>query len=148
MGESYAAYSKRYTMPKSFILIFAVLLSSVFGGERSSDAGERSCRFTDAVVRCSEQDTTDEKSGLNDFAILPARTVSCSGDGNDFAPSFRSVNSLRRLQPSFKSAFCVIKDGKLIDRNNFYTFRTVLLRFQSGIRSNSRYIHSICQLLI
>ena len=104
------------------------------------------CRIincTSAVVHCSNPDTTDKRVDFNDLAILPVRPVSYSGDGNSFAPSFRSTNSGRLVQPSTKSAFRLIKAGKVFDRNNFHAFRAVILQFQSGIRSNSRYIHLI-----
>ena len=133
---------------KSVVLIFTVLLSFIFGGNSSSNACDRIINCTSAVLHCSNPDTTDKRADFNDLAILPLRTVSYSGDGNSFAPSFRSSNSGRRVQPSTKSAFRLIKAGKVFDRNNFHAFRAVILQFQSGIRSNSRYIHSICQLLI
>ena len=133
---------------KSFVLILTALLSSIFGGDRASNACDRNIHYTDAVVQCSDKDSSDKKADFNDVAILPVRTATLSGDGNSFAPSVRSTNSGRRVQPSTKSAFCVIKTGKVFDRNNFHAFQTVILQFQSGIRSNSRYIHSICQLLI
>lgn len=133
---------------KSFVLIFTVLLSFLFGEDRTSNVCDRTAHYTDAVVQCSDKGAADNKADFNDVAILPVRTATVSGDGNSFAPSFRPTNSGRRVQPSTKSAFRVIKTGKVFDRNNLYAFQTVFLQFQSGIRSNSRYIHSICQLLI
>lgn len=133
---------------RSFVLIFTTLLSFIFGGGRASDVCDRNVHHSDAVVQCSDKESADTKADFNNLAILPVRMASYSGDGNSFAPSFRTTNSGRRVQPSTKSAFRLIKAGKVFDRNNFNTFQTALLQFQSGIRSNSRYIHSICQLLI
>ena len=133
---------------KSIVLIFTALLSLIFGGDRAGNASDRDIQHVDAAIQCSDQDATDKKADFDDVAILPVRTATFSGDGNSFAPLFRQTNSGRRVQPSTKSAFRVIKAGKVFDRNNFHTFRTVILQFQSGIRSNSRYIYSICQLLI
>lgn len=133
---------------KSFVLIFTTLLSFIFGGNRASNECDINIHRSDSVVQCSDKDATDKKADVNDVAILPVRTSSYCGDGNDFSPSFRSNNSGRRIQPSTKSAFRVIKAGKIYDRNYFHTFQTILLQFQSGIRSNSRYIYSICQMLI
>ncbi|MCQ2156046.1 MAG: hypothetical protein MJY57_02440 [Bacteroidales bacterium] len=124
---------------KSVVLIFTVLLSFIFSEGRIDNA---------CVVQCSYKEAADTKADFNDVALLPAGTMTISGNGNSFAPSFRSSNSGRRVQPSTKSSFRLIKAGKIFDRNNFHTFLTVILQFQSGIRSNSRYIHSICQLLI
>ena len=133
---------------KSIALILTVLLSFIFGEGRTVNGCGRNLCYSDTIVQGSDKDATDKEADFNDVAILPVRTATLSGDGNSFAPSVRSTNSGRRVQPSTKSAFRVIKTGKVFDRNNFYAFRTVILQFQSGIRSNSRYIHSICQLLI
>lgn len=133
---------------KSFVLILTALLSSIFGGDRASNACDRNIHYTDAVVQCSDKDASDKKADFNDVAILPIRTATFSGDGNSFSPSVRSTNSGRRIQPSNKSSFRIIKAGKVFDKNHFYTFQTVLFQFQSGMHSNSRYIYSICQLLI
>ena len=132
---------------KGILLILSVFLSCLFsGGGKECNAIEgRECG---AVVYCAENNNTEEKADFNDLAILPARTASYAGDGNSLAPSLRSTNTGRRVQPSSKSAFRVIKAGKVFDRNNLHAFRAVILQFQSGIRSNSRYIHSICHLLI
>ena len=133
---------------KSFVLIFTALLSFFFGGNRANNVCDRSLQHTDAVVQCSDNDASGKKADFNDVAILPIRTVSYSGNGDSFAPSFRSTNSGRRVQPSYKSSFRVIKTGRVFDRNNFYTFQTDLKQFSSGIHSTNRYIHSLCQLLI
>lgn len=133
---------------RSIVIILSVLLSFIFGEGRLNIASERSSYNTGAVLQCTDDDAADSKADFNDVALLPVRTATFSGDGYSFAPSLRSTNSGRRVQPSSKSGFRVIKSGKVFDRNNFYTFQTVILQFQSGIRSNSRYIHSICQLLI
>ena len=133
---------------KSLVLIFTILLSFILGEGRTGDACTRNHQAQDTITGCAERGAQDTKADLSDQAILPARTASFSGDGSSFAPSLRSTSSGRRVQPSSKSAFRIIKAGRVFDRNNFYTFLTVILQFQSGIRSNSRYIYSICQLLI
>ena len=133
---------------KSFVLIFSVLLSFISGGGRADNICEKNLHYSDAVVKCSDKDATDKKTDFNDTAILPVRTATFSGDGSNFAPSLRSSNSGKRVQSSFKSSFRIIKEDKVFDRNNFYTFQTAILQFQSGIRSNGRYIYSICRLLI
>ena len=132
---------------KGVVLIISLFLSCVFcgTGERYDISEERP---HETVAASTDNGTTENKADINDLAILPVRPASYSGDGNSFAPSFRTSNSGRRVQPSTKSAFRLIKAGKVFDRNNFHAFRAVILQFQSGLRSNSRYIHSICQLLI
>ena len=133
---------------RSIVIIISVLLSFIFGGGRASDACDRNRHCTDAVIECADKDATDKTVDINNVALLPVRTTVFSGDGTSFAPSVRSTHSGRRVQPSSKAGFRVIKTGKVFDRNIYLTFRADILRFQSGIHSNSRYIHSICQLLI
>ena len=131
-----------------FVTIFLALLSFISGGDRTSLASDRNFQYTDAVIQCTDNDDKDQKADFNDVAILPVKTASYSGDGNGFAPSFRSTSSGRRVQPTTKFNSRVIKNGKVIDRHNFYTFQTELKQFSSGIHSTNRYIHSLCQLLI
>lgn len=133
---------------KSIILIFTFLFSFIVGGGKDGDVCNGNIYHTDAVVQCTDNDATDKNADLNNAALLPVRTVNFSGNGSNYAPSVHSTRSGRRVHPSTKSAYHVIKDGKVLDINNFYTTRTFIIHFRSGIRSNSRYIHSICQLLI
>lgn len=133
---------------RGLVIIISVLLSFIFGEGKVGNASDRNRQYTDAVVESTDKGAADRKADFNDVAILPVRTATFSGDSSSFAPSFRSTNSGRRAQSSFKSSFRLVKEGKVFDRNNFYSFQTVILQFQSGIHSNSRYIYSICQLLI
>ena len=132
---------------KGILLILSVFLSCLFSGNGLECGGIKN-RSHETIVECTSHNTTEQKTDFNNPALLPVRTASYSGDGNSFAPSVRSTNSGRRVQPSTKSAFRVIKAGKVFDRNNLYAFRADILQFQTGIHSNSRYIYSICQLLI
>lgn len=128
---------------KSFLIILGLILSCTFSDRSSVDEKGRE-PAQDCVIGSENQDT-----GLQDFdwksqVILPSRTAGYSGENN----SVRSTNSGRRIQPSNKDPFRIIKDGKTIDKNNFDTFRAELKQYPSGIHSTKRYIHSICQLLI
>ena len=132
---------------KQVILIFALFLSSLFCDRavQCEDTGD----FSSGVIVESEDRNPDKgNADCKSFGILPSRTAGYTGESNSVAPSVRLTNSGRRLQPSGKAPFRVIKDGKVIDRHNFHTFQTSLKEFPSGIHSTYRYIHSICQLLI
>ena len=130
------------------VIVITTLLSFVFGGGGAGNACDRDPHYTDQVVQCSDQDAPDNKTDYCNAAIIPVRTASYSGDGNNFVPSYRPTSSGRRIQPTTKFAFLIIKAGKVFDRNNSYTFQTDLKQFSSGIHSSFRYIYSICQLLI
>ena len=132
---------------KSFLIILGLILSCTFS-DRSSYDGKGRGPAQDCVIGSENQD-----AGLRDFdwksqGILPSHTAGYSGENNSVTSSVRSTNSGRRIQPSDKDPFRIIKDGKTIDKNNFDTFRAELKQFPSGIHSTKRYIHSICQLLI
>ena len=132
---------------KSFLIILGLILSCTFSDRSSFDEKGRG-PAQDCVIGSENQD-----AGLRDFdwksqGILPSRTAGFSGENNSVTSSVRSTNSGRRIQPSDKDPFRIIKDGKTIDKNNFDTFRAELKQFPSGIHSTKRYIHSICQLLI
>lgn len=101
-----------------------------------------------AVIGAEKQDTDTRDYDGKSLCFLPSRTAEYTGENNCVTSSVRSTNSGRRVQPSGKAPFRVVKDGKVIDRNNFYAFRTDLKQFSSGIHSTNRYIHSLCQLLI
>lgn len=101
-----------------------------------------------ATVASAEQDGSDRNPDYDAPALLPSQTARFSGEDTSIAHSFRTTNSGRRTQVSQKSPFRFVKAGKVIDRRNFYTFRTELHQFQTGVHSTSRYIHTICHLLI
>ena len=132
---------------KMFILIITAFLSSLFCG-RDTQCENSQCGHAGIVVESKEQNQHDNNPDCKSLGILPSRTAGYSGENNSVTPSVRSTNSGRRIQPSGKAPSRVIKDGKVIDRHNFYTFQTDLKKFSSGIHSSIRYIYSICQLLI
>ena len=130
---------------KSILLIVSMMLSCLFsGGGRAAQVQNTA----GAVVKTAEQKHADSHTKYNTMGLAPQRTARFSGEDNTVSPSVRSTNSARRIQPSTKSAFRLVKAGKTIDRQHFRTFLTTLGQFQSGIHSTSRYIHAICHLLI
>lgn len=132
---------------KSHVLILIMFLSCVFCGR---NVGDESVSYAPecTVVESSRSESEDDGLDFKSVGILPARTAGYTGENNSLSTSVRSTNSGRRVQPSGKAPFRVIKEGKVIDRHNFHAFQTDLNQFPSGIHSSNRYIHSICQLLI
>lgn len=132
---------------KHLLLIIGLILSCNFGDGMSVDEKVRDIA-QGAVIGPEKQDTGARDYDCKPSGILPSRTAGYTGENNSVTSSVRSTNSGRRIQPSGKAPFRVIKDGKVIDRRNFYTFQTDLKQFPSGIHSTNRYIYSLCQLLI
>ena len=130
-----------------YILIIAAFLSSLFCDRNAHFEGSQ-CSNVGIAIESKEQNRSNDNPDCKSFGILPARTAGYTGENDSVTSSVRSTNSGRRIQPFGKTPFRVIKDGKVIDRHNFYTFQTDLKQFSSGIHSTNRYIHSLCQLLI
>ncbi len=132
---------------KLLLIIIGLILSCNFSDRSFID--EKVLDIAQSTVIGSDKQDTDTRDyDSKSFCLLPSRTAGYSGDNNSVTPSVRTTNSGRRVQPSGKAPFRIIKDGKVIDRHNFYTFQTELKQFPSGIHSTDRYIHSLCQLLI
>ena len=132
---------------KLFVLILSAFLSSLFC-DRNVHFEDTQCIDAGIVVESTEQNRYNNHPDCRSFGILPSRTAGYAGENNSVSPSVRSTNSGRRVQPSGKAPFRVIKGGKVIDRHHFYTFRTDLKQFPYGTHSTNRYIHFFCQLLI
>ena len=135
------------TAMKFHILILTAILSSLFC-DRNVCCEDIRCGNDGVIAEAKGQNQDNNNPDCRAYGILPSRTAEYSGENSSVTPSVRSTNSGRRVQPSGKTDFRVIKNGKVIDRHNFHTFQTSLKRFPSGIHSTNRYIHSLCQLLI
>lgn len=135
---------------KCLVLIFTFILSFIFGEGRVGNVCDNNRHCTCAAVECSASDASHDNTDINDTTTHPIKTGSFLADGNDLAVLFSSVNSGKRTQPSFKSSFRTINavKGKVFDRNNLYIFQFLYLHLQYRLRSNSRYLYIICQLLI
>ena len=133
---------------KCIVLIFTIILPFILGEGKASSMCDSNHHCTDAVVQCSASDATDNKVGINDAATIPIKTRTFLVDGNNLAILFSPSNSGRRTQPSFNTSFGAINTSKVFGRNNLYIFQFFILHFQYRLRSNSRYLYIICQLLI
>lgn len=132
---------------KMFLFIISFILSCYFNSG-STSAQEHNEIFSTAIVETTDQDSSGTERGLYTNTLLPARAARLYGGNGGYTPTLRSNNSIRRIQVSQKHPFRIIKAGKIIDRQHFFAFQTTFYLFPSGIRIMSRYIHTICQLLI
>lgn len=99
----------------------------------------------------NESVNQNDNRDFSDFdvpCLSYARTAGFSQEDNTHSSTVRSFKTGRRIQLQAKSNCRIIKDGRVIDSSNYYTYRTHLQQFQSGTHSTQRYIHIICQLLI
>ena len=131
---------------KILILILSFILS-VFSDGKEAVAGKSDKHFA-PDIEAARQNQPDNNPNCYSQAILPVQSARFSGEDAGVAPMVRSTNAGRRTQVSQKFPFRIIKAGKIIDKSHFFIFQEELHQFQSGIRSTSRYIHSICHLLI
>lgn len=128
---------------KILLLVFNILSASLFGGVDS----EWKTLHEEVIVQAGT-DSPDNRQDYRQTDLLPVNTARLSVEESSVTSYVRSSNSGRRIQPSTKFPFRIIKAGKVVDRTNYYTFRISILQFQSGIFSASRYIYVICRLLI
>ena len=133
-------------MKKNLFITLFILLCLLNNSVIS--AQEHYERFSSTIFETTTQDNNDTAPSLYSNALLTARAARLFGENGNYTPTLRSNNSVRRIQVSQKHPFRIIKAGKVIDRQHFFAFRTTFYLFPSGIRTISRYIHTICQLLI
>lgn len=140
-------FTKTYVL-RLLLLIIGLLLSCGYSDRMSVDEIVRDSA-RGSLVGSDSQDSGMWGFDSKSLAILPTRTAGYAGENNSVTSSVRSANSgNRRVQPSAKTSFLFIRNGKVIGRHNYQTFRTALKQFPSGMHSEKRYIHSLCQLLI
>lgn len=148
IGWHYSRFIANFAISmKMFLFIISFILSCYFNSG-STSAQEHNKIFSTAIVEASAQDNCNTEPDLHSDAILPIRAARLSGENGGYTPTLRSNSSARRIQVSQKHPFRIVKAGKVIDRQHFFAFRTIFYLFPSGIRTISRYIHTICQLLI
>lgn len=132
---------------KMLLFIVSFVLSCFFNSDAIS-ANENYERFSASIVETATQDDNNPGQKLYTNAIIPSRAARSFGENGGNTLNLRSNNPVRRIQVSQKFPFRIIKAGKIIDIQHFSVFRTILYLFPSGIKTISRYIHIICQLLI
>lgn len=120
---------------KRILLILAFVLAFLLKG--SNAACDEQMPVSSGIVSVCDTDT-----------FSPASTSSYSAETQNYGTSFRNSGQGRRLPSSMRSAYRVLKDGKVIDKSFYSTFRELYIEFYSGIHSNVRYIYSIRHLLI
>lgn len=132
---------------KHSLLILSFLLSWLFSGSEAASSRVSGSSET-SVVQASSQEQAPDFNKFNTLCLTSARGVSFSGETNSFTPTVRTLNSGRRVQPSSKTSFRVVKAGKVVDRQTFHTFLEVLYHNPSGLFCIDRYIYAIEHLLI
>lgn len=132
---------KRILFILSFLLPLLLHCQTASGREVNLSAKSVLCLSID---QNNSQDCSD--IGHAFFSLVENAVL--SHQDNTSSPNVRSVKSGRRIQSSSKSSTRIIKAGKVLDRQYFFTFQANLLQFQTGIFSSRRYIYSICQMLI
>ena len=132
---------------KMLLFIISFVLSCYFNSDVIS-AKENYDGFSSTIVETAAQDDNNAEPNLYSNAILPSRAARSFGENGGNTLNLRSNNPVRRIQVSQKFPFRIIKAGKIIDIQHFSVFQTIFYLFPSGIKTISRYIHIICQLLI
>ena len=126
----------KFAVMKRVLFILAFLISLLFkGGDVLPDV--QNPLVSDVVSVCD--------SGEN---FCEPGTSAYSAETHNFTTSYRNSGQGRRVSSSIRSCTRIVKDGKIIDKFNFSTFRKHYIEFYSGMYSSVRYIYSIRHLLI
>ena len=126
------------------LLIIVAFLISLLSGERKCEVAVSSSYDT---VDVANQSSSEEDVEMDAVAISPLQSARYCGDETYSAPSVRTTAG-RRIQFSQKFPFLFIKSGRIFGRNEFLSFITKYTEYLSEVHSASRYIHTICILLV
>lgn len=132
---------------KFVILILSFLLSWLNNGSGSS-FNEKDICSDDILIEAASQEMPADAEDYNTLCLTSARGMSFSGEDHTSTPTVRSLGSSRRAQSSTSSSSRIIKDGKVVDRQNFNSFLQTFYGRPSGRFCFDRYIYSIRCLLI
>ncbi|MGN0195218.1 MAG: hypothetical protein ACI4AE_02040 [Candidatus Cryptobacteroides sp.] len=124
-----------------FIVSLLILSLLSGGGESvSSDPQHQACRCVSVgtsrdSARCGAQN--------RDICLSVGQGYSFSGHEEGSHVSVRLTGRTRSSSSHTKSAFRIVKSGKLID-NNSHPYLTMPFNTLSGTQTAERYLYSIC----
>lgn len=125
------------------LVILSLLLSLVSGGRHEAHVAADSS----SGGPCCMAEAPSADAGTNlDLCIAAAQGQAFVGGGGFNSVSVRNTNSGRRISPQTRSAFRIIKGGKVIDNNRSHPFLTPFFVPLSGMRVSERYLLAICRL--
>jgi len=137
----------RLRVMKCLLLILVIFLSSFFGNGQS-DANRTPSQSSAVIEQRAEDETRDLSSELYQVALLPQSVARNSEEENTVSSPGCQNSSVSSVKRPAKTNFRFVKSGKVIDRQSFQLFRTIICLIESGRHSTRRYIHTLCQLLI
>ena len=122
------------------LVILTLLLSLVSGGRQEAYVAAEAAGDSSGAVCCF----ADSLNG--DLCITAAQGPTFAGGGGSNSVSARNTSSGRRISPQTRSAFRIVKGGKVIDNNRTHPFLTPFFVPLSGMRVSERYLLAICRL--
>ena len=118
--------------------IFVIAFLSLFLSGREGFSQADSQNISDSITKDSPADFGREMS------FISVCGEAFSGNPTSFSGSIRLTQTGRRINPSTKTTFRLIRSGKVIDTHNFDPFLSALFPKVCGIRSFFRFIYAIC----
>ena len=142
----YTAFSLSLYPLKQFVLIFSILLSFLSQGRTEVLSTSISGGSQSSISECPATEKAADFSQNWESCITAAQGYSFSGSDSTYSISGRITQSGKRTSPQVRSAFRMVKGGKIIDNNHLHPFLARSVVHLAGIYISERYLFSICRL--
>ena len=131
---------------KLFVLIFSFFLSILSGGRTEEVSTSFSRDIQCNVSACPSTENTTDFTQNREICITAAQGYTFAGNNSTNTVSVRTTQSGKRTSPQVRSAFRMVKGGKVIDNNRMHPFLAQSVVHLAGIYIVRRYLFSICRL--
>lgn len=131
---------------KLFVLIFSFLLTFFSGGRTEVVSTHASGGSLCRVSECPSAENPADFTQNREICITAAQGYAFAGNNSSNSVSVRLTQSGKRTSPQVRSAFRMVKGGKIIDNNHLHPFLARSFVHLAGIYMGERYLFSICRL--
>ena len=136
--QKYAHFFVPLPCMKLLVLIFSFLLTFLSEGRTGTEVV--------IVSECSSTENAGDFTQNREICITAAQGYTFAGNNSTNSISVRITQSGKRTSPQVRSAFRMVKGGKVIDNNRLHPFLAQSVVHLAGIYISERYLFSICRL--
>lgn len=135
---SFLPFSLSLHCVKLCVLIFSFLLSFLSTGrEESVSICSSKYPATEKAIACAQN---------REVCLSAAQGYAFSGSNSTNSVSVRVNQSFRRINEPVRSAFRMVKGGKVVDNNHLHPFLARSFVHLTGLFISDRFLYSICRL--
>ena len=98
------------------------------------------------ISECPSTENAADFKHNREICITAAQGCTFAGNNSTNSVSVKTTHSGRRINPQLRSAFRIVKGGKVIDNNHLHPFLAQSVVHLAGIYIAERYLFSICRL--